>query len=210
MNNVWSRTFGSFSSANVKDLFAFVDKLEVKGKLKWMDIYNDRFGPAGDTLIQVLGNQNYYWSRFGAQALEKLTSACIERDCKELIFAENEFGMNGIDSIMYVDLNRFYVDKSKFGKIFLNKCKIHEEVVKKSYKKATLSYELMKECTQSNLVKIQSILDKIKNESGISVIDVINMPCMDRNYYDHCNVKLLFFLFFVFALLIFILSILFK
>ena len=193
MNNVWSRTFNSFNSKNVKDLFAFVDKLEAKGKLKWIDIYNDRFGPAGDTLIQVLGNRNYYWSQFGAQALERLTSACIERDCKELILAENEFGMNGIDGIMYVDMNRVYRDKSKFGKIFLNKCKIDEELVKKSYKKASLSHELIKECTQSNLVKIQSILNKIKNESGISVIDVMNMPCTDRLYYDHFNVKLFFF-----------------
>ena len=193
MNDVWCRTFGSFVSRNVKDLFAFVDKLDAKGKLKWIDIYNDRFGPAGDTLIHVLGNQNYYWSQFGAQTLQQLTSGCIERDCKELIFAKNEFGMNGIDGFLYVDMNRFYSNKSKFAKFFINKCKVDEEMVKQSYKKATLSRELINQCARSNLVKIEKVLGKIKDESGISVIDVINMPYLDAVYYDHVNVKFLRF-----------------
>ena len=174
-----------------------MDKLDAKGKLKWVDIYNDRFGAVGDTLIQVLGNQHYYWNQFAAQTLEQLTCRCIERGCKQLIFAKNEFGMNGIDSIMYVDLNRRYSDKSKYCKIFINKCKIDEEVVKQSYKKAILSRELLNECTQSNLVKVEKILDKIKDESGVSVIDVINMACLDR-YSDHLNVEFLLCSLFVF------------
>ena len=196
---MWCRTFDRHIIKNVNDLCAFVDKLDTKGKLKWIDIYNDRFGPAGDTLIQVLGNEHYYWNQFGAQTLQQLTSGCIKRDFKELIFAKNDFGMNGIDSIMYVDMNGFYTDKSKFGKIFVNKCKIDEEMVKQGYKKATMSRELVKECIRSNLVKIEKILDKIKDESGISVIDVINMPCLDIGYYDHFNVKFLRFVSFFFS-----------
>ena len=196
MNNLWSKAFNSSRIKHVQDICAFVDKLEAKGKLKWIDIYNDRFGPAGDTLIHLFGNQVYNWSQFGGQTLEQLTSGLIERDCKELIFAKNEFGMNGIDSIMYVGAqNNYYSDKSKFGKIFINKCKIDEEMVKQSYKKATLSRELIKQCNQSNVVKIQSILDKIRHEPGISVVDVINMPCVDAAYYDHVNVKSVFLFF---------------
>ena len=187
---MWYHTTSSNTAKTIKLLCRLVDCLDSKNKLKWDDVFKCRFGPANDTLLQIIACLCYYFSQTAFDMMDTLMEKCIEKDRKDVIFAKNEFGMNTIDWLMATDHKNLYADRSRFARMLLNKCKIDKEIVEKSYKKAMFSRELFQACDAGSITRIKALLNEMKEQyKGADVSDVLNMAIFDTRSYNHCSVK---------------------
>ena len=174
----------------IKLLCRMMDRLDMKKQVKWEDVYNDRFGPGNDTLIGMAASMYYHVGDVELESMRYLIQRCIDADRRDLIFVKNRFGMNLIDNLMVVYGERNYgIDRSKFAQMLIQKFQIDETTVEASYKNAIYSRELFLACEASDLTRIKSILDEIKDNNDATGIDVINMACYSTRILDHCNVK---------------------
>ena len=185
-------------------LCRLMDDLDSKNKVKWEDVYNDRFGPGKDTLLQVAASACHDASDAGLEMMQLLIKGCIDRDRKDLIFVKNVFGMNLIDWLMIIDTLGYYNNRSRFAQMLIKKFEIDKQEVEVSYKKARFSREMTVACEVSDLVRIKSILDEIKNDNNnnnnteAASIDGINMCCFSFEEYGILNVKWLYVCLFIY------------
>ena len=174
--------FNALSKASVDKFLALIDALQEQGKILWTDIWDAKYGPAGDSILQIAGNCCLTSGDYSCQVLKQLMKKCIECDKKNVIFRKNKFGMNSIDTWMVIDTRYFYIDKSKYGKIFSNYLDDSEQkMIEESYKKATISCDLTNACSKSNFSKVETMWNEIDGAAAI------NMACLHGQ--QRCNVK---------------------